>query len=244
MAAESYPHAGHRKRLREKFLCNGAEALSETELLELLLFFAIPRVDTRPTAETLLAAFGSLDGVLAAAPEELHAVASLNSSVDALFSLLHYLTERVERPMHKEQFSSAEFLCIYLPRQFSGFRKERAILFFLDDSGTLLHRQTVMSNETGAVRVTLRSLLEPAKRLGASAVILAHNHPNGKAIPSGADLDATRRLYHALQNYGLLLLEHYVVAGQDCVPILHGNEAFMFGTSANNTEAADGFDLH
>lgn len=227
--AKEYPHAGHRKRLRERFLLGGPEALSETELLELLLFYSIPRVDTKPLAQKLLEAFGSLDGVLAASPADLHAFASVNDGTDALFSLVRYLNERNAYQMGKSRFGSAEFLEDYLPLQFCGYTHERALLFYLDDSGSLLHRQCILSGTENAIRISWRSVAESAKRVGACALILAHNHPNGIAVPSGADLVTTQNLYHALRAQDILLLEHYIVAGEQCVPLLAHNEHLKQG---------------
>lgn len=227
--AKEYPHAGHRKRLRERFLLSGPEALSETELLELLLFYSVPRVDTKPLAQKLLEAFGSLDGVLAASTADLHAFASVSEGTDALFSLVRYLNERNAYQMGKARFGSPEFIGSYLPLQFSGYTHERALLFFLDDSGSLLHRQCILSGTENAIRISWRSVLETAQRVGASALLMAHNHPNGKAIPSGADLFTTQNLYHALKANDVLLLEHYIVAGDACVPILEENEWLKHG---------------
>jgi len=222
--AKEYPHAGHRKRLRERFLLNGPEALSETELLEMLLFYSIPRVDTKPMAQKLLEAFGSLDGVLAASPADLHAFASVNDGTDALLALIRYFNERNAYQMGKARFGSPEFLLSYLPQQFCGYTHERALLFYLDDSGSLLHRQCILSGTENAIRISWRSIVETAKRIGASALLLAHNHPNGIAAPSGADLATTQNLYHALKAQNVLLLEHYIVAGDLCVPILANHE--------------------
>ncbi len=227
--AKEYPHAGHRKRLRERFLLGGPEALSETELLEMLLFYSIPRVDTKPLAQKLLEAFGSLDGVLAASPADLHAFASVTDGTDALFSLVRYLNERNAYQMGKARFGSPAFIESYLPLQFHGYTHERALLFFLDDSGSLLHRQCILSGTENAIRISWRSVTETAKRVGASAFLLAHNHPNGIAIPSGADLATTQNLYHTLKAQNILLLEHYIVAGDLCVPILANNEHLKQG---------------
>lgn len=236
------PHAGHRKRLREKYVCHGIDSLSEAELLELLLFYSIPRVDTRPQAEALLEAFGSVEGVLAATPEERCTITSLPAASEVLFSLLSDLAERTDRPKQKEQFSSPDFLKTYLPRQFFGFRKERAILFFLNAEGTLLHRQTILSHENSFVRLSLRTFVEPARRVQATAILLAHNHPNGIAIPSDADLTATSMLAHALQQEGLSLAEHYIVAGDTCVPILNRSIGASFASEPENGKP-DGFDF-
>ncbi|MBQ3155270.1 MAG: RadC family protein [Clostridia bacterium] len=227
--AKEYPHAGHRKRLRERFLLGGAEALSETELLEMLLFYSVPRVDTKPLAQKLLQAFGSLDGVLAASPADLHAFASVSDGTDALFSLVRYLNERNAYQMGKARFSSPAFIESYLPMQFQGYTHERALLFYLDDSGSMIHRQCILSGTENAIRISWRSVAETAKRVGASALILAHNHPNGIALPSGADLVTTKNLYHTLKAQNILLLEHYIVAGEQCVPILQNNEHLKQG---------------
>ncbi|MBR5263794.1 MAG: RadC family protein [Clostridia bacterium] len=217
---KEYPHAGHRERLREKYRLGGEQALTETEFLELLLFFSIPRVDTRPLAETLIEAFGSLDGVLAASPEEIRGFANLNGSTEVLFSVIRYLTDRSAMRMRECDFRDPAFAADYLPGQFAGYKKERAVLFYLDGGGSLLHRQTAMSSEEDAVQLSLRTVLETAKKVGASALVIAHNHPNGIAKPSSADLTATTRMREELQKEGLSLLEHYIIAGDACVPIL------------------------
>jgi DNA repair protein RadC len=214
-----YPHEGHRERLRERFLTKGADALSETELLELILFFSIPRVDTKPLAKTLLESFGSLDGVLAATPEELHAFARISGNTDALLAVLRLLTQRAVNHMKHADFRSTDFARQYLPRQFAGYTKERVLLFFLDSDGSLLHRQTAVSCEEGTVQLSVPNVVQVAKNVGASALVMAHNHPNGKAFPSKADLASTHQLRNAFAKEGLVLLEHYVVAGCECIPI-------------------------
>lgn len=237
---KEYPHAGHRKRLRERFLTEGPEALSETELLELLLFFSVPRVDTRPLAEKLLAAFGSLDGVLAASPADTHAFASLTEGTDALLSLIRHLNERTAYQMGKARFGSPEFIRVFLPTQFQGYTNERALLFFLDDSGSLLHRQCVLCGDENAVKISARAVLETASRVGASALLLAHNHPNGKATPSGADLSATQNLYHTLIANGILLVEHYIVADGDCIPIIEDHDWIKQKPHGSDASRSDG----
>ena len=219
-----YPHEGHRERLRERFLTQGADALSETELLELILFFSIPRVDTKPLAKTLLEAFGSLDGVLAASTEELHAFARISGNTDVLLTILRLLNQRAVNHMKHADFRSKDFAKQYLPGQFAGYTKERVLLFFLDSSGSLLHRQTAISCEEGTVQLSVPNVVQVAKNIGASALVMAHNHPNGKAFPSKADLASTQQLLKAFAKEGLVLLEHYVVAGNDCIPISEYSE--------------------
>lgn len=217
---EPLPHEGHRKRVRERFVKNGPNSFSETDLLEFLLFYAIPRVDTRPVAEKLLETFGSLDSVLLAAPDELHACVSLPSGADCFFALLRHLQDRSQMLVCRERFSDPAFLRTYLPLQFVGFRKEHVILFFLDQNGFLLHRRTIRSGSINSVGFTLRSLTEPAGQFGASAVIIAHNHPNGNTTPSAADVETTNYLRRELQGSGLTLINHYIVAGNVIVPLL------------------------
>ena len=223
-APAKYPHEGHRERLRERFLTQGADALSETEFLELILFFSIPRVDTKPLAKKLLEAFGSLDGVLAASSEELHAFAKISGNTDALFAALRILTDRSVNRMKHADFRSEAFAREYLPGQFAGYTKERVLLFFLDSSGHLLHRQTAISCEEGTVQLSVPVVVQTAKSIGASALVMAHNHPNGKAFPSKADLVSTEQLKKAFAKDGLVLLEHYVIAGNECIPISEYSE--------------------
>lgn len=220
VAKEPRPHEGHRKRVRERFVKNGPDTFSEADLLEFLLFYAIPRVDTRPIAEKLLETFGCLDSVLLASPEELHANVKLPSGADCFFALLRHLQDRSQMLVCRERFSDPHFLSLYLPLQFEGFRKEHVILFFLDKNDFLLHRRTIVG-ALHSVNITLRSLTEPAERYGAASVIIAHNHPNDKPVPSAADLETTRILQKELKEHRLTLLEHYIVAGNVCRPILH-----------------------
>ena len=217
---KEYPHAGHRERLREKFRLGGEQALTETEFLELMLFFSIPRVDTRPLAEKLIEAFGSLDGVLAASPEEMRGFASISGSTETFFAVIRCLTERTLQRMRDFDFRDEEFVRTYLPTQFAGYTKERALLFYLDSDGSMLRRQTAMSSEEDSVQLSVRAVVETAKQCGASALVIAHNHPNGRAIPSAADLTATLRLKEAFQNEGILLLEHYIVASEECISLM------------------------
>lgn len=219
VAKEPRSHEGHRSRVRERFVKNGASTFSEADLLEFLLFYAIPRVDTRPIAEKLLETFGSLDGVLLASPEELHANVHLPSGADCFFALLRHLQERSQMLVCRAHFSDPRFLSEYLPLQFLGFRREHVILFFLDKDGFLLHRRAI-PGALHSVNITLRSLTEPAEYHGACSLIIAHNHPNGKAVPSAADLETTSILHKELKEHGLTLLEHYIVAGNVCRPIL------------------------
>ena len=185
----------------------------------MILFFSIPRVDTKPLAKALLESFGSLDGVLAATPEEIHAFARISGSTDTLFAVLRVLTDRAVNRMKHSDFRSADFAREYLPGQFAGYVKERVLLFFLDSDGALLHRQTAVSCEEGTVQLSVPTVVQTAKIAGASALVMAHNHPNGKAFPSKADLASTRQLKKAFAKEGLVLLEHYVVAGNECIPI-------------------------
>ncbi len=205
-----------------------------------MLFYSVPRVDTRPLAETLLASFGSIDGVLAAQPEELHMAAGLSAQTDSLLALIRYLCERSSRGLQEDRFGASGFSKDYLVRQFSGFRKERTILFYMSQQGGILHRQTVMSNEQGSVRLSVGGYASRAKQLGAGALVLAHNHPNGRAVPSGADLDATGRLYRFLKQRDVLLLEHYIVAGGECYPILKNHSYLCADTSPNDTDLSHG----
>lgn len=212
------PHAGHRKRLRARF--ENGDALTEAELLELLLFYCVPRVDTRPMAESLLETFGCIEQVLAATKEERRLAAALPDAADILFALINDIHRQREITEQTAVFTSDAFLLQYLPRRFCGFQKERAELFFLDSAGILLHRKTIYSNDRNYVQLSPDHFLVPAAEHHAEVIILAHNHPNGKAIPSSADLYATASIYRLLERNGLLLAEHYVVAGDSCAKIL------------------------
>ncbi len=210
-------HKGHRDRLRGRMLEKGLDHFEKHEVLELLLFYAIPRRDTNALAHRLINTFGSFAGVLDAPYEELLKVPGMGPNAASLLKMVPqllriYLTDQSERGC---VLDSTAKLGQYLVGRYVGCRVERTYLLCLDNTGRLLACRMLSEGSLEQVPVIPRQVAEEAMRTGASVVVLAHNHPNGFAIPSAGDISATKTLFQALQGVGIRLADHIVVARQE-----------------------------
>ena len=187
-------HDGHRQRAKDRYRQLGADALADHELLELALFYAIPRQDTNETAHRLLKRFRSLQGVLQATPEELEREEGVGRSAALLLCLIGDISRRAR--------------ITSLPEK---------ILNCLDGKGKLLTCRCIGKGTVSASPVHVRQVVENALYAGASTIILAHNHPSGVALPSDADVLVTRRIQEALAPLGIRLADHIIVADDDYV---------------------------
>lgn len=230
LADNALDHKGHRKRARSKFWAIGGENMSDIDLLEMLLYYANVRGDTVPLAKRLYEKFGTVENIFYADVSELSSVVEVGTSVYTLLAVVRLLSERFLAPV-KEQvcFTDRDFLKEYLITQFRGFDKERLMIYALDTSGNLIGKKMKMSEEYGMVRFTYEEILDFLKECKAVAVIMAHNHPNGIAVPSMADLDSTKKVFSYLNENGIALLEHYVVVGEFVTPIVKkfGEQALL-----------------
>ena len=214
-------HDGHRARKKEQFRTHGLDAFADHEALELLLFYAIPRVDTNPVAHRLIERFGSLDGVLSAPPEELEKVEGVGESAATLLSLILPLVRRSRMTAAKKPviLGTTQAAGEYFVDLFFGMREERLYEACLDAKGKLLRCAKVADGSVDAVSVNIRVIVENALKCGASAVVLSHNHPSGVALPSEDDNATTLAVYDALRTVDIRLLDHIIVADDDFVSI-------------------------
>ena len=214
-------HDGHRARKKEQFRTHGLDAFADHEVLELLLFYAIPRVDTNPVAHRLIERFGSLDGVLSAPPEELEKVEGVGESAATLLSLILPLVRRSRMTAAKTPviLGTTQDAGEYFVDLFFGMREERLYEACLDAKGKLLRCAKVADGSVDAVSVNIRVIVENALKCGASAVVLSHNHPSGVALPSEDDNATTLAVYDALRTVDIRLLDHIIVADDDFVSI-------------------------
>lgn len=217
-------HDGHRQRKKEQFRMHGLDAFADHEVLELLLYYAIPRRDTNPVAHRLMERFGSLDGVFSATVEELEEVEGMGKNAATLLALWMPLYRRVRtKPKAKETvLNSTEQAGQYFMDLFFGMRREELYEACLDAKGKLLACCRIAEGGVDAVNISTRRLVENALKCGASAVILAHNHPSGIALPSPDDNTTTLALWDALRAVGIPLIDHIIVADEDYVS-LHDN---------------------
>lgn len=214
-------HAGHRQRVKEEFLARGLCGMPDHRVLELLLFYAIPRGDVNPLAHRLVEHFGSLRGVLQATYDQLLAVEGMGPNGAALFQLILAAAARYmeEDASFDGQIVSSWQLKERIEPYFLGQRDELALLVCLDAGGRLLAIRKLGQGVADCVQITTRKVLEAALSCNAAQVVLAHNHVSGSAVYSRADVEATRRLSRVLDEAGVTLTDHVIVSGGDMISL-------------------------
>jgi len=214
-------HHNHRKRKKEQFLMHGLDAFADHEVLELLLYYAIPRVDTNPTAHRLLDCFGTLEKVFSASAEELAEVEGVGENAAALITLFMPLYRRIYTSPTQNPIilNSAERANEYFQKLFFGETEEVLYEACLDKKGKLLRCFRVNRGGADSVGLNMRHIVENAIKTSASSIILAHNHPSGIALPSQDDNATTLAAYDALRTVGVELIDHLIIADGDCVSL-------------------------
>lgn len=220
-------HDGHRARMRQRFLEQGLDRMADHEALELLLYYAIPRMDVNPLAHRLIHRFGSLRGVLDAPEARLREEAGVGESAAALLLLVRELGRRYlmqaampdKHPVLRETEAAGAFFLPY----FLGLQEERVYAAFLDDAFRVLDCRLLCEGGINAAAVSTRRLVELALAARATNLILAHNHPAGEALPSVEDRQTTLALRRALEAVQIHLLDHIIVAGQQFLSMEENN---------------------
>lgn len=213
--------AGHRARLRRRLLTGGAEALADYEVLEFLLFAANPRGDTKPLAKALLARFGSLPGVLNAEPGALRQVKGMGETGAATLKAVALATRRMARGQveQKPVLGSWQALLDYLTVDMAHLTVERVRVLYLDTRNRLIMDHHVGDGSVDEAAIHPREVVKKALDLGASAMILVHNHPSGNPEPSRADIDITRRIAEAGRLLGIVVHDHVIVGREGHVSL-------------------------
>lgn len=207
---------GHRNRVRERYLNTGLDTFQDYEALELLLFYAIPRKDTKSTAKNLISRFGSLPAVLDATLEEL-TEAGLSPNAAILLKLVpdmnRYYAVKTDGAGQKVHSTSdaGKILCA----MFRHEQTESVRLLCLNAGGKVLKLALLNEGDINAVHFSVRKIVETALSAKAVSVILAHNHPGGTLTPSREDLDATNSAKAALSTVGIQLLDHLIISGDN-----------------------------
>ncbi len=207
--------------MKERFLQEGLDNFSQVQVLELLLFYCIPRQDTNPIAHALLDRFGSLSQVLETPVEELEKVPGIGRNA-AVF--LHLITQagryyQVNRTMQSTILTTIDQCGAYLAPFFIGRRNETVFLLCLDSKCKVLCCKEVGEGSVNSAGVPIRRIVEMALAANASTVVLAHNHPSGFAVPSAEDVATTHRLALALNAVDIILIDHIIVADDDFVSL-------------------------
>ncbi len=213
-------HSGHRQRMRTKLLKNGISSLSDIDLLEMLLYYAVPRVDTRSTAEELIKRFGSLENVLSADIGEIKKFSGLKENAEVLFILLRELALRISPDDTAPELADRDGIKKYLLRLYRDFDVEVVYALYYNTAGAFVGKQMVFSGDVNSARFSLRTVTEGVIRAGGKTVILAHNHPSKSVVPSEDDILSTKRIGAHLSANEIDLEEHYIIGGDKCVGIL------------------------
>jgi DNA repair protein RadC len=210
---------GHRNRMRTRLLVSGPDALADHEMLEMLLFLALPRRDTKPIARELLARFGGFGPVVTASPAELRAIEGLGDAGIAALKLAQAAALRLLRGelAAKPVLNSWEALTDYLRAALGHEKVEQLRVLFLDARTRLIADELMGRGTINHAPVYPREIARRAVELHASTVVLAHNHPSGTTEASRDDIAMTREVRRALQPLGIVLHDHLIVAGQICV---------------------------
>lgn len=212
-----YTHKEHRKRVRDRFRSEGLDNFLEVHALELLLFYAIAQVDTKPLARELLNRFGSFSQVLEATEEELLTVKGVGPGVATYLTLLNAACryQRVNSLKKDVILADSDAYGKYLVEYFAGRRNETVVLLFLDAKCKVRNCQILSEGDVNTTSIPVRKVVELALAANATSVVIAHNHPSGIALPSKEDVAVTRQIGIALGSIGIVLADHIVVANED-----------------------------
>jgi len=205
--------ADHRKRLRSRFMDGGAAAMPDYELLELLLFRAIPRQDVKPLARFLLDTFGDFNRVVTATPARLASVQGVGDAVVQELKIVEAAAQRMMRArvMHRPVLSSWDALLDYCHTAMAHRETEQFRILFLDRKNVLIADEEQARGTVDHVPVYPREVVKRGLELNASALILVHNHPSGDPTPSEADIAMTAQIMDAAQVLGITLHDHLII---------------------------------
>ena len=218
-----HSHGGHRERVKKTVLKNGFKQLYDHELLEFLLFYAIPRRDTNPLAHQLIEQFGSLKNVMDADVDQLISSDGLGESC-ALY--IKAIQEAMIRYVNSSEgavyrYDRLEKVCRYLCNYYIGITKEKTIAMLFDNKMKLLDVVDFGEGTPNASTLNLYALVEAVMKKEAAGVILAHNHPGGLLEPSFEDGLLTRKVFDFLKQLSVPLIEHIIISENQAYPIIH-----------------------
>jgi len=214
---KKHEHGGHRKRMRARLLEKGGANLTEAELIEMFLYYVIPMKDTRKQAEALLERFGSFEAVLDADPKSLSEITGYKEGSEVLFALMRETVMRYNKMRTEPSLLEDERLKKYLIELYKGVTAETVYALYFATDGSLLDKQIVFRGGISSVRFSLRTITEGVIAAGGHYVVLAHNHPSDRLVPSNDDILTTNRIASHLAANEMELVEHYIVGTDDCI---------------------------
>lgn len=209
------PHySGHRQRLRERFIVGGADAMQDYELLELLLFMAVPRRDVKPMAKDLLCQFGSLPELMSAPHSAISQVNGISENTATAIKTVFAISARMMKQelMQKPVLNNWTRLMDYCHMTMAHETKEHFRILFLNKKNTLIADEVQGSGTVDHTPAYPREIMKRALELGATALILMHNHPSGDSTPSQADIDMTNMIIDSAKPFDITIHDHIVIA--------------------------------
>ena len=236
-------HTGHRGRVRERYEIDGNfDSFQDHQALEVLLFRALPRVDTNDLAHRLLNEFGSIKGVLEADYDILQRVEGVGKNVAFDLKLVleivkRYSRDSVENPV---RYTNISQIGLYFYNKYIGVTSEQLYLMLFNNRMNLLDCVKVSEGSVTSTSIPLNKVNDLIVKKKAAAVVLAHNHPDGLAVPSQNDFDVTDTLRQLLESIDVTLVEHLIIAGNRFFPILKHRYG-MFRTSPVSNRVERGF---
>jgi DNA repair protein RadC len=203
---------GHRARLRARMLSAGPEAFQDYELIEYALFFAYPRGDTKPIAKALLSKFGSMPAVLHASPEQLQAAGLTESAAVSLKFMAACAVRMLQREvMNRPVLGSWQAVLDYLTADMAHIIHERFRVLYLNNKNFLVHDAILSEGTVNQAAVYVREIIHQALNLGATAIILVHNHPSGDPQPSRDDIAMTKDIVEAGRRVAVTVHDHVII---------------------------------
>lgn len=213
-------HKGHRERMRKKFIQSGFDGFTNHEILELLLFYSRPRIDTNVIAHRLIDKYHSISAVCDADIDDLKEVEGIDESSAVLLKMIPLLArEYMTSDSKRLSMKSFSAVCDYFKAQYLGETVEKIRVACLDDKLRLVAGKIIAEGAPGGVEVNIRRIVEFTYKNKCENVILAHNHPNGDIIPSDDDIKSTALIHNTLKPVGINLLDHIIVAGSQAISL-------------------------
>lgn len=214
-------HSKHRERIKKKFILHGFDVFENHEILELILFYAIPRKDTNPIAHELIDKFGSIDAVFDAPFSALKEVNGIGKEAACFIKvLLNFIRIYMEnKNFSTNQLKSREELNDRLFLKFIGRADEVVAIILTDARNKIVYEGIVSYGSCNSVEIHIRKIVELIVLYNASGIIFAHNHPSGLAVPSTEDLETTKHLQQLFETMNISFIDHIIVAEDDYVSI-------------------------
>ncbi len=213
-------HDGHRERLRNEFLNLGEnQSMHDHKLLEMLLFYAIPRKDTNPIAHQLIETFGSLAGVLDAAVEDLVQIKGMTKNAAVLIKSIIPLSRAYieSKSQTTNCVKTFEDIGKYFMAKYLGIKNETVGMLCLNGKGEILNFKFISNGDLDSTGISIRTIIDQVIKSSATAVVIAHNHPSGIALPSVQDIEITKMIAAALKTISVTFVDHLIIANNDYI---------------------------